>query len=221
MSTKTTFKRIALVTVAALSFGLLTSVTPASAVASTALNAVVGPNGATSLTVVGGTDSTTGALIRLDVTSDSATTTDIGLQEGETITASVIGVPTSVTAKTLAANGGAVSDTATAPGSGKSDFTMVEVKGQSQGTVGSATTTTSGYTDWTKHSTRDAYLTNAETYTLHSAISHPYDGQLGGYGAAGTVSNSYFTNMDGRAELTAGNNTVSYYVSVHPRLVRQ
>ena len=66
MSTKTTFKRVALVTVAALSFGLLTSVTPASA-ASVSLNAVVGPNGATSLTVVGGNDSSTGAIIRLDV----------------------------------------------------------------------------------------------------------------------------------------------------------
>ena len=52
MSTKTTFKRIALVTVAALGFGVLTSVVPAQAAAATALNAVVGPNGATSLTVV-------------------------------------------------------------------------------------------------------------------------------------------------------------------------
>ena len=81
MSTKTTFKRVALVTVAALGFGLLSSVTPASAVA-TGLVASVGPNGATSLTVVGGETSTTGALIRLDVTNnDTATTGGLGLNE--------------------------------------------------------------------------------------------------------------------------------------------
>jgi trimeric autotransporter adhesin len=223
MSTKTTFKRIALVTVAALGFGLLSSVTPASAVASTALNAVVGPNGATSLTVVGGSNTTTGALIRLDVTSDSATSTDIGLQEGETITASVIGVPTSVTAKTLLANGGSVADTTSATGSGISDFTMVEVRGQTQGTVGTATSSTSGNTDWSKISTNNSaanMIANAESFTaLATAVGFTtaMDGQLGGYGVAGTSSNTFFTNMDGRKETTATNNTVSYYVSVHPR----
>jgi hypothetical protein len=211
MSTKTTFKRIALVTVAALSFGLLTSVTPASAVASTALGVAVGPNGATSLTVVGGTESTTGALVRIDVTSDS-TTTLFGLQPGETITATVIAAPTG---KTL----GSMSDTATATGRvNVSDLSLTEVKGQTPGVPGSATTTTSGSTDWKKHATlSDA--TNAESYTagLNNIDAAHFDAQLGGYGVQGASSNTYFQNMDGRAETTATNNTVSYYVAVHPR----
>jgi hypothetical protein len=200
MSTKTTFKRIALVTVAALSFGLLTSVTPASAVASTALGVAVGPNGATSLTVVGGTESTTGALVRLDVTSDS-TTTLFGLQDLETITASVIAGPTGFVAGSLA-------DTATASGrTGFSALSMQEVKGQTTvGVPGTAAATTSGSTDWTKIGTL-ASVTNIDSTGAKS-----YDSALGGY-----LANTYFKNMDGRAETTATNNTVSYYVSIHPR----
>ena len=44
MSTKTTFKRVALVTVAALGFGVLTSVAPAQANVATTLGVAVGPN---------------------------------------------------------------------------------------------------------------------------------------------------------------------------------
>jgi len=93
MSTKTTFKRVALVTVAALGFGLLTSVSSNAAITSSfALNT-------TSQTVVGGggssTPDTPTALIRIDVTSD---TLGAGLGTGETITAAVTAVPTSVTA---------------------------------------------------------------------------------------------------------------------------
>jgi len=216
MSTKTTFKRVALVTVAALSFGLLTSVTPASAVATTAIAAAVGPNGATSLTVVGGTDSTTGALIRLDVTSDSATSSAIGLQN-ETITATVTGVPAG---KTLAANGGSVADTTTTwtgATNSRSDFTMGEVSlgaasTSTQGLVGSATTTSSFTADWSKVMTQ-AGTTNAESFTSLAAgvgLTTAYDGQV-------TPSNTYYTNLDGRAETTATNNTVSYFVSVYPR----
>ena len=62
MSTKTTFKRIALVAVAALSTGVLTSVAPASAVT-------------TALTVTSTARAGVGATITF--TSDSATTTEI------------------------------------------------------------------------------------------------------------------------------------------------
>jgi len=111
MSTKTTFKRIALVTVAALGFGGLVSVAPAQAAVSISLNAVVGNTGATSLTVIGTDTTTVGAVIRLDVTNDETATGGYGLRQGETITASVVGVPTTVTAKTMAANGGSMVDT--------------------------------------------------------------------------------------------------------------
>ena len=215
MSTKTTFKRIALVTVAALGFGLLSSVTPASAVTSTGLAAVVGPNGATSVTVVGGDTTTTGVLVRLDVTSDSTTTT-FGLQPGESITASVVGVPTSVTAKTLATNGGSLADTVTAAGASRSDLKMSEVKGQTAGVPGTSTTSTSGHTDWALMNL-GSNTTNLESFTAGTqvvATSYAVDGVLGGYTGA---ANTYFKNMDGRAETTATNNTVSYYVTISPR----
>jgi len=215
MSTKTTFKRVALVTVAALSFGLLTSVTPASA-ASVSLNAVVGPNGATSLTVVGGNDSSTGAIIRLDVSADSATPTTLGLQDGETITASVIGVPTSVTAKTLAANGGSLADTTTATGS---DFVMLELAGSqfTSGTVGTATSSTRVNTDWSVSTTRIGSQALVESFTVGSSSRlASADGQIGGYGTQGASSNTYYQNH-GRTETSSTINTVSYFIAIHPR----
>jgi hypothetical protein len=166
-------------------------------------------------------------LVRIDVTVDSATT-EIGLQEGETITASVIGVPTAA-GKTLIANGGSLVDTSTAAGSsGRSDLGMAEVKigtpASVQGTVGSTTSSTSANTDWRKivnhyHATL-ATPSNVESFTgLAAGVGYgtAFDGQLGGYGTAGTSSNTYYTNMDGRKESTATNNTVSYYVSIFPR----
>jgi len=214
MSTKTTFKRVALVIVAALGFGLLSSVAPASAVTSTALTASVGPNGATSVTVVGSDSTTTGVLVRLDVTSDSATSSLIGLQCGETITATVTGVPTSVTAKTLLTNGGSMVDTTTAAGASRSDLKIVEVKGQTAGVPGSATTTTSGHTNWGLISlgTTTTYM---ESYT--SSWAQAADAQLGGCGTQGTQSNTPFKNMDQRAELVSTISTVSYYVTISPR----
>jgi hypothetical protein len=214
MSTKTTFKRIALVTVAALGFGLLSSVMPASAVATTALNASVGPNGATSLTVVGDTESTNGALVRLDVTSDSATSSVFGLQDGETITATVIAAPTT-------GRIGSMADTASATGRlNVSDLSLVEVKGQTPGSVLASTTSTSGSTDWKLGATLNN-VANIESYTAGAsyaaALGLAFDGQLGGYGTQGASSNTPFANMDGRQENTTNNNTVSYYVAIHPR----
>jgi len=145
MSTKTTFKRIALVTVAALGFGLLTSVPSNAAITSSfALNT-------TSQTVVGGgaasTSDTPTALIRIDVTSD---TVGQGLGTGETITAAVTGVPTSVTAtKTLAAN--------------RSDIAFVEV-GPGQTTA----STTSYLTNWAQSDTNTAGTVGTKNATAVS-----------------------------------------------------
>ena len=98
MSTKTTFKRIALVTVAALGFGVLTSVAPANAT----FTGSVTPN-TTSLTVVGGADTTSNAgIIRLNTTNGAGDAAP--MFANETITVTVVGVPTSVdSTMTLAA----------------------------------------------------------------------------------------------------------------------
>ena len=100
MSTKTSFKRIALVTVAALGFGVLTSVAPASAAASYTASVSLST---TSLTCVGGVASTSGyCYIALKTTDDAGMEND--LFANETITATVIGVPTSVDSTYTLAN---------------------------------------------------------------------------------------------------------------------
>jgi len=232
MSTKLIFKRIALVTISALGFGILSSVTPASAVASSALVASVGPAGQTSLTVVGGDSSTAYAVVRLDVTVDSATGTSglaTGLQCGESITATVSQVPTTVVAKTLAANGGRISDTTTAqtaaPGTAqRSDLVMTELAASTQGsgtagaTAGASTTT---WTDWSL-GTAGATSTNMESSTaagtvdgeiLRAGFANAFitDGQLG-------CTNTYAINKDGSRQASTGVNKVSYYVSIASRL---
>ena len=110
MSTKTTFKRIALVAVAALGFGVLTSVAPA-----TAAQTLSFATDKSSITIVKASGDSTqtddNAVIAITVTG----TDNTGLQAGETITASVVGVPTAVTTtKTVAANA--------------ADLTFLEVK---------------------------------------------------------------------------------------------
>jgi hypothetical protein len=110
MSTKTTLKRIALVAVSALGLGLFAAVSPASAASGDVTFSV----NTTSQTIVvdasvsgnAAGDSTTAsrALAPFRICVSDA---DGGraLESGETITASVVGVPTTVTAgKTLAAN---------------------------------------------------------------------------------------------------------------------
>jgi len=87
MSTKTTFKRVALVTVAALGFGLLSSVAPASAVAGGASVST------SSLTVVGGTTGTNGSgLFYVDVADSLGAAAALGAAESLTVT--VTGKPT-------------------------------------------------------------------------------------------------------------------------------
>jgi len=107
MSTKTTFKRIALVAVAALGFGML-SVVPSTA--STALSMSLS---STSITVVGASGK---ALVSVTVTSD---TTNVGLAGTEQVAFSVIGVPTGVTTTKTLANSAA-------------NISFLETKGQSE-----------------------------------------------------------------------------------------
>jgi hypothetical protein len=219
MSTKTTFKRIALVTVAALGFGLLSSVTYTASAVSTGLVASVGPNGQTSVTVVGGTNSTTGVLIRLDVTNNDTATPGLGL--GESITASVTGVPTTVNAsKTVANNGGAFTDSATgwSAGAGVNDLIMLETAGQTTGSVNTtAATAVSAPTNWTRLATSVAangFYLDSQTGLVSGTrmtMARAVDGVLG-------VHNDSMTNMDTNHELTAFNYTRSYYVTVHPRV---
>jgi trimeric autotransporter adhesin len=94
MSTKTTFKRVALVAVASMGFGVLTSIAPASA---TSTGFTLSKS---SITVVGA--NTGAAVFRIQLSA--AGTAAHELQSDETLTVSVVGVPTGVTAKTLASN---------------------------------------------------------------------------------------------------------------------
>jgi hypothetical protein len=169
MSTKLIFKRIALVTISALGFGILSSVAPASALASTAIGAFVGPSGQTSLTVVGGDTTTTAALVRLDVTVDSATGSSLttnGLTCGESITATVTAAPTGRFT-------GSMVDTTTASSStgglsSRSDLAMIEIRANAQDTGTIATTagtSTTAYTDWTKLETSAMTGTKVESMT--------------------------------------------------------
>jgi hypothetical protein len=225
MSTKTTLKRIALVAVSALSFGLLAAVAPANAGNVSTISAAVGPNSATSLTVVqgAGTDSNTAALVRINVTVDSATSTTESLLCGDTITATVTGVPTSVTAKTLVANGGSVADTTTLQTNGQnsiSDLVMFEVAEQTSGNhTASPGAATTSYTDWTKIGTNSTTITNAESMVTVVGDSSPRftrasDGKLSGCNG---MKNTPFYNMDGLLQNKTNANTFSYYVSIAPR----
>jgi len=228
MSTKLIFKRISLVTISALGFGILSSVTPASALASTAIGAFVGPSGQTSLTVVGGDTGTTAALVRIDVTVDSATGSSFstnGLTCGESITATVLSAPTGRFS-------GSMADTFTAPSStgglsSRSDLAMVEIRGNAQetGTIASTTgTSTTAYTDWTKLETIAMTGTKVESTTAANALAGRE--LIGGTGnpTAGRISdgvvscsNTFAFNMDGTRQNVTNFNKVSYYVSIIPR----
>ena len=102
MSTKTTFKRIALVTVAALGFGTLSTVAQAAPPETTAgtYTASVTPS-TTSLTVVGTSTSTYG-FIGLTTTNNQGNYAP--LYAGESITATVTAWPTGVDSTTAAAD---------------------------------------------------------------------------------------------------------------------
>jgi hypothetical protein len=109
MSTKTTFKRIALVAVAALGTGVLTSVAPANAAVTTGFSL-----SKSSITVVGA--DTGAAVFRIQLSQTTADTAQ-SLQSDETLTVAIVGVPTGVLAKTVSVNGAIGTDLAITEGS--------------------------------------------------------------------------------------------------------
>jgi len=154
MSTKLLFKRVALVTISALGFGILSSVAPASALASTAIAAYVGPSGQTSVTVVGGDTTTAAVLVRIDLTVDSATGTTVttnGLSCGESITASVIAAPTGRLTGSMVDTSTAAANSVSGGASNRSDLAIIEIRASTQtdGTVSTSGSSTTSYTDWT------------------------------------------------------------------------
>jgi hypothetical protein len=180
MSTKTTFKRVALVIVATLGFGLLTSVAPASAATSTgiALNTA-------SQTVVGGSSTDTPlAIIKIDVSSVDGT----GLATNETITASVTGVPTGVSAKTVFGNA--------------ADLRFTEVNQAGNNLV----------TDWA----RSAVTTTAAGVTnpcVNLDASSATDGKIGSAGCAYTGMDGADTSS---TSTTASTKVESHYIAIFP-----
>jgi len=118
MSTKTTFKRVALVAVAALGFGVLTSVSPANAGASTSSFSV---NTSSVTVVTNGTNAnevTLGAIFKISLRNVETTAAGHALQSGETLTVSVVGVPTgtAATPKAVGTDGGELTIAKLAPG---------------------------------------------------------------------------------------------------------
>jgi hypothetical protein len=135
MSTKTTFKRIALVAVAALGTGVLTSVAPANAAPTTGFSL-----SKSSITVVG---ADTGAAVFRIQLSQAATATAQELESDETLTVAIVGVPTGVTAtKTVATNGAIGHDlivtegTVAVAGNPYSTFTSANTGGSGTATDG-------------------------------------------------------------------------------------
>jgi len=219
MSTKTTLKRIALVAVSAMGFGLLSvvSVTPASAVV-TSLAASVGPNGETSLTVVGDT-ATAGAVVKIDVTTNdtNSATAAIGLSANESVTATVVGVPTSVTAKTLAANGGSMVDTSTAwtASAARSDFSIIETVAPTCGSTGTtvlaATSRPSAWGTLASKTSSANHDTATGSALGSSANNTAVTDAVLGSGNQGCI------NMDTTKQLSTGLYTKSYYMTITPR----
>jgi len=196
MSTKTTFKRIALVTVAALGFGGLTIVTPASAAVATSFSL-----NTSSMTVVSNnTTDSAGALIRIKVTSDAtAGVQNVGsLSADETLTAKVTAGPSIRTTATssplvIPANGLAMNNAA-------NDLAMTEVKGQASGTA----------TNWTSVATGHTVDSTSIEDTVTALTTAPFDGAIG-------AENTSYTGQEPYATDTASSASRYYYVSIMPR----
>jgi hypothetical protein len=196
MSTKTTFKRVALVTVAALGFGVLTTITPASAaVTSFALNT------SSQTVVANNTTDSVGALIRIKVTGDTALTTRMnGLLAGETLTAKVTGGPAIRTAATssplvIPAGGLAMDNTA-------NDLAIAEVTGQANGAD----------TDWTQVAAGHTAgsTTIEDTTTVSAGSTGAFDGKIGS-------ENTGYFGQEPYSVDTASSKSRYYYVSIMPR----
>ena len=156
MSTKTTFKRIALVAVAAMGFGVLTSVSPANAGASTSSFSV---NTSSVTVVTNGTNAsevTLGAIFKVSLRNVETTAAAHVLQSGEVLTVSVVGVPAgdSSTAKTVGANAGELTLSKLAPGTDNGQTAYAA------GTTWSASGATAGEISFTSSDTT-AYKNNA------------------------------------------------------------
>jgi len=104
MSTKTTFKRIALVVVSALGFGVLGTVTPANAAATASISMSTSSITVITPTSTYDTTNAVGAVFKITLLPEG-TKASQSLQSGEAIDISVVGVPAGTgTAKTLSAN---------------------------------------------------------------------------------------------------------------------
>jgi len=230
MSTKLIFKRIALVTISALGFGILSSVAPASALAGTAIAAYVGPSNQTSVTVVGGDTGTTAVLVRIDVTVDSATGTSVstnGLTCGESITATVISAPTGRNTGSMVDTATAASNSSTAGSNARSDLSMIEIAASTQETGTVATnngSSTTGYTDWTDIETVTGTTSKIDSTTagsIRAGAERIGVGNATTYARTAdsviTCGNSFALNMDGTRQTTANANKVSYYAAITPR----
>jgi hypothetical protein len=169
MSTKTTFKRVALVAVAALSFGMLTAVAPATAADGTAAGAIALDN--SYLTVVQNTGRT--GVVRISLT-DIDGLGDTLTAGQETITAVVIGVP-AVDTKTVALNAG--------------DITFQELKETTAGAkdyvVDTVATYAGSYTDGVIVGTNNTPVSNMGTSNAASVYALALIG-----GASGTSNNT-------------------------------
>jgi trimeric autotransporter adhesin len=187
MSTKTTFKRIALVAVAALGFGTVSAISPAQAVG------VSFTTNATSYTSVGAT--TPQITVAITLTAD----TGVALAAGESLTVSTVGVPvgTSGTAKTLAANGtGRTRATTT------NDLIFTEVK-QSSAVTGSIT----GIDPVWSGATVDSVTTMTET-TTDGVISSQNTRHYGMTSAQGASTADTNTALWGKSS--------TYYLQIAP-----
>jgi trimeric autotransporter adhesin len=162
MSTKTTFKRIALVAVASMGFGVLTSVAPASA---TSTGFTLSKS---SITVVGANTGAAVFRIQLSAAASVAATDGHELQSDETLTVSVVGVPTGVLAKTVSANGALGTDLTLTEGT-------VATAGQPYSAFTSANTGGSG-------NATDGVFTPAQDTSLNSS-------------ASGAVARSYYLQV--------------------------
>ena len=203
MSTKTTFKRVALVAVAALGFGVLSSVAPATAAVATSFSLNTSSETVVSSTGVA-TDSI-GALIRIKVTSDAtAGVQNVGsLSAGETITAKVTAAPAARVA-TGATTPMVIPSNGLAMNNAGNDLAIVEQKGQTSGTA----------TNWTTVSTGHTAASSTSPDTVTALATAPYDGAIGS-------ENTSYTGQVAYATDTASSASRYYYVSIMPREGRQ
>jgi hypothetical protein len=182
MSTKTTFKRVALVAVAALGFGVLTSVAPANAGASTSSFSV---NTSSVTVVTNGTTAaevTLGAIFKVTLRNVETTAAAHVLQSGETLTVSVVGVPagTASTPKSVAADAGELTLSKMAPtlnnGAPYSTGQSWNPSGPTPGSIAFGAADTTAYNN---NAGNDATTTLANSYYVGVDITGGQDDVIG------------------------------------------